>query len=127
MTRTGGRLMQTPEIEPLTMARGPQAEVVDLIHRPASACHREAMRWKVRKAHRPEGYDGGLDEPHLPADVGIGHAALAGLETSASATATRPIIARTRPVWTIADLASLALGAVTCRSTLSRRRARRPS
>ena len=91
-TSTGGRLMQTPEIEPLTIRPEEQARnVVDLIHRSVERYPaREAMRWKLRKADRPEGDDASrMDEPDVPAAVGLGHrASRSGYETSASRTAT---------------------------------------
>ena len=55
----GGRLMQTPQIEPLTVAPEDRAlNVVDLIHRSVERYPgREAMRWKLPKAQRAEGVD----------------------------------------------------------------------
>ncbi|MGZ8512403.1 MAG: AMP-dependent synthetase/ligase [Candidatus Limnocylindria bacterium] len=115
-----GRLMQTPAIEPLVVPPENQARnVVDLIQRSAHRnATREAMRWKLSKAKR------GADDASAEAawtsrsyremwewvtelslglrDLGVGD----GDRVC--------IIARTRPEWVIADLASLALGAVTC-------------
>jgi len=52
-----GRVMQTPEIEPLTVAPEDQARnVVDLIHRAVERYPtREAMRWKLPKSRRAGG------------------------------------------------------------------------
>ena len=52
-----GRVMQTPEIEPLTVAAEDRARnVVDLIHRAVERYPtREAMRWKLPKSKRAEG------------------------------------------------------------------------
>ncbi|MCA1587336.1 MAG: long-chain fatty acid--CoA ligase [Chloroflexi bacterium] len=117
---TGGRLMRTPAIEPLVVSPENQARnVVDLIQRSAQRNGaREAMRWKLPKAR------GGADDASGEAgwtsrtyremwdwvtelslglrDLGVGD----GDRVC--------IVARTRPEWVIADLASLALGAVTC-------------
>src|SRR3989337_1097762 len=112
------RVMQTPEIEPLTVAPEDRARnVVDLIHRSVERnAGREALRWKLPKSQRAEG----SSEATWPSrtyrelwdwvtglslglrDLGIGD----GDSVC--------ILARTRPEWTVADLASLALGAVTC-------------
>ena len=115
-----GRLMRTPQIEPLTVDPADRcrtwsrsshraAERMPTARRCAGSCRR-------RSAPRRGPTTRGLDEPHLSRDVGLGHEPVArAARTWASATVTRSaIIARTRPEWTIADLASLALGAVTC-------------
>jgi len=112
------RVMQTPEIEPLTVAPEDRANnVVDLIHRSVERnAGREALRWKLPKAQRAEGVDEsawtsrtyrqmwdwvtGLSLGLRDLGIGDGDAVA--------------IIARTRPEWTVSDLASLALGAVTC-------------
>jgi len=112
------RLMQTPEIEPLVVPVGESAlNIVDLIHRSAERnATREALRWKLPKAQRAEGADEAAWTSRTYRqmwdwvtslslglkDIGIGDGDAVC------------IIARTRPEWTISDLASLALGAVTC-------------
>jgi len=112
------RVMQTPEIEPLTVAPEDRARnMVDLIHRSVEKnASREAIRWKLPKSQRAEGsteaewtsrtyrqmWDWVTGLSLGLKDLGIGD----GDAVS--------IIARTRPEWTVADLASLALGAVTC-------------
>ncbi len=111
------RLMQTPSIEPLVVAPGEAAlNVVDLIRRSAERnAAREALRWKLTKAQRGGSEEGawtsrtyremwdwvtGLSLGLKDLGIGDGDSVC--------------IIARTRPEWTISDLASLALGAVTC-------------
>ena len=117
-TSTGGRLMQTPEIEPLTIRPEDQARnVVDLIHRSVERYPgREAMRWKLRKSERAEGDDESawtsrtyrqLWDWVTAVSLGLRDLGVADGDSVA-------IIARTRPEWTVSDLASLALGAVTC-------------
>jgi long-chain acyl-CoA synthetase len=113
-----GRIMQTPEIEPLTIAPEDRARnLVDLIHRSVERYpSREAMRWKLPKAMRAEG----SDEPAWTSrtyrevwdwvtGVSLGLKDLGVRDGDAVC-----ILARTRPEWTVSDLASLALGAVTC-------------
>ncbi len=114
----GGRLMQTPEIEPLTVAPGDQAHnVVDLIHRSVERnAAREALRWKLPKAQRA---DGATDDAWTSRTYREMWDWVTGLSLGLKDLGIRDgdsvcIIARTRPEWTIADLASLALGAVTC-------------
>ena len=113
-------VMRTPEIEPLKVAPEDRASsVVDLIHRSVERnADREAMRWKLPKARRTEGAE--------PAEaawtsrtyremwdwvtaVSLGLKDI-GIDDGDSVA----ILARTRPEWTIVDLACLALGAVTC-------------
>jgi long-chain acyl-CoA synthetase len=112
------RLMQTPEIEPLVVAPEDRAmNIVDLVHRSVERnAQREAMRWKLPKAQRAEG----SDEPAWTSRtyremwdwvtvLSLGLRDL-GIRDGDSVC----ILARTRPEWTISDLASLALGTVTC-------------
>ena len=118
MTTTTGRLMRTPEIEPLTVDPADRVpNVVALIARAADRnANREAMRWKVTKAQRAEeGASAGWTSRtyremwEWVTQLSLGLRDLGITDGDAVA-----IIARTRPEWTIADLASLALGAVTC-------------
>ena len=115
-----GRLMRTPAIEPLVVPPETRAaNLVDLIHRSVQRNgQREAMRWKLPKPKR------GADEAAAEAgwtsrtyremwawvtDLSL------GLRDLGVGDGDRVVIvARTRPEWVIADLASLALGAVTC-------------
>jgi long-chain acyl-CoA synthetase len=113
-----GRVMRTPEIEPLIVAPEDRARnVVDLIHRAVETYpSREAMRWKLPKSQRAEGateaawtsrtyremWDWVTGLSLGLRDLGIG---------DGDAVA---ILARTRPEWAISDIAALALGAVTC-------------
>jgi long-chain acyl-CoA synthetase len=112
------RLMQTPEIEPLVVAPEERAlNIVDLMHRSVERNgQREAMRWKLPKAQRAEG----TDEPAWTSRtyremwdwvsvLSLGLRDL-GIRDGDSVC----ILARTRPEWTISDIASLALGTVTC-------------
>ncbi len=113
-----GRLMQTPEIEPLVVAPADRARnVVDLIHRSVERnAAREALRWKLPKAQRAEG---SADDAWTSRTYREMWDWVTGLSLGLKDLGIRDgdsvcIIARTRPEWTIADLASLALGAVTC-------------
>jgi long-chain acyl-CoA synthetase len=121
-TEQTGRVMRTPEIEPLTVApvdRMPN--VAALIARSAELnADREAMRWKLPKQKRAEETADTDDAGRWASrtyremwdwvtNVSLGLKDL-GIRDGDSVC----IIARTRPEWTIADLASLALGAVTC-------------
>jgi long-chain acyl-CoA synthetase len=117
-TPSTGRLMRTPEIEPLTVAAEDRMpNIVALISRAAERhADREALRWKLTKAQRAE--EGGegkwtsrtyreMWDWVMSLSLGLRDLGLADGEAVC-------IIARTRPEWTVADLASLALGAVTC-------------
>jgi long-chain acyl-CoA synthetase len=117
-TPSASRVMRTPEIEPLTVAPDDRMpNVVALIARAAERnANREALRWKLPKAGRatedPEAgwtsrtyrqmWDWVTSLSLGLRDMGIGDGDAVC------------ILARTRPEWTVADLASLALGAVTC-------------
>jgi long-chain acyl-CoA synthetase len=118
MTTTTGRLMRTPEIEPLTVDPANRVpNVVALIARAAERNPgREAMRWKVTKAQRAEegSADGWASRTYREMWDWVTKLSL-GLKDLGIVDGDRvAIIARTRPEWTIADLASLALGGVTC-------------
>jgi long-chain acyl-CoA synthetase len=115
-----GRQMRTPEIEPLTVDPAERVpNVVALIARSAERnADREAMRWKLPKPKRAE--EGADDAGRWTSRtyremwdwvtrLSLGLRDLGIRDGDAVC-----IIARTRPEWTIADLASLALGAVTC-------------
>ena len=116
-TPSTGRLMQTPAIEPLTIPPEERAaNVVDLIHRSVERYPgREAIRWKLPKAQRAEGAEAAWTSRTYRelwdwvTRVSLGLRDLGIRDGDAVA-----IIARTRPEWTVGDLASLALGAVTC-------------
>jgi long-chain acyl-CoA synthetase len=112
------RVLQTPELEPLIVAPEDRASsVVDLIHRSVERnSGREAMRWKLPKSQRPEGATEAVWTSRTYREmwdwvtsVSLGLKDI-GIHDGDSVA----IIARTRPEWAIADLASLALGAVTC-------------
>ena len=117
-TPSTGRLMRTPEIEPLTVAAEDRMpNIVALIARAAERhADREALRWKLTKAQRAE--EGGegkwtsrtyreMWEWVTSLSLGLRDLGIADGDAVC-------IIARTRPEWAVADLASLALGAVTC-------------
>ena len=112
------RLMQTPAIEPLIVAPDDAARnVVDLVRRAADKhSTREAMRWKLTKAQRAEGSDEATWTSRTYREMwdwvtqlSLGLKDL-GIRDGDSVC----IIARTRAEWSISDLASLALGTVTC-------------
>ena len=117
-TTTTGRLMRTPEIEPLTVAPADRMpNVVALIARAADRnADREAMRWKVTKAQRADEGSSGAWTSRTYREMWDWVTKLSlGLRDLGIVDGDKvAIIARTRPEWTIADLASLALGAVTC-------------
>ncbi len=117
-TTTPTRVMRTPEVEPLIVAPEDQARnVVDLIHRSVERnAGREAMRWKVPKSQRAEGAEEATWTSRTYRELWDW---VTGLSLGLKDLGIRDgdtvcIIARTRPEWTVADLASLALGAVTC-------------
>jgi len=112
------RVLQTPELEPLVVAPEDRARsVVDLIQRSVERnAGREAMRWKLPKSQRPEGATEAVWTSRTYRDMWDWVTSLSlglkdiGIHDGDSVA----IIARTRPEWVIADLASMALGAVTC-------------
>ena len=112
------RLMQTPEIEPLVVPPGEAAlNIVDLVHRSVERnATREALRWKLPKTQRAEGADEAAWTSRTYRQMWDWVTALSlGLKDIGIGDGDAVcIIARTRPEWTISDLASLALGAVTC-------------
>ncbi|MCA1572276.1 MAG: long-chain fatty acid--CoA ligase [Chloroflexi bacterium] len=117
-TPSAGRLMRTPEIEALTVPAADRVpNVVALIARSAERnADREAMRWKLTKAQRADGGGEGTWTSRTYREMWDWVMSLSlglrdlGIGDGDSVC----IVARTRPEWTIADLASLALGAVTC-------------
>jgi long-chain acyl-CoA synthetase len=112
------RVLQTPELEPLVVAPEDRARsVVDLIQRSVERnAGREAMRWKLPKSQRPEGATEAVWTSRTYRETWDWVTSLSlglkdiGIHDGDSVA----IIARTRPEWVIADLASMALGAVTC-------------
>ena len=118
MTTTTARVMRTPEIEPLTVAEADRMpNVVALIARAAEQHgDREAMRWKLTKAQRAE--EGGeakwTSRTYREMWDWVTNVSLGLKDMGIGDGDAVCIIARTRPEWTVADLASLALGAVTC-------------
>ncbi|HJP70868.1 MAG TPA: long-chain fatty acid--CoA ligase [Candidatus Limnocylindria bacterium] len=112
------RVLQTPELEPLIVAPEDRASsVVELIQRSVERnASREAMRWKLPKSQRPEGASEAVWTSRTYREMWDWVTSLSlglkdiGIHDGDSVA----IIARTRPEWAVADLASLALGAVTC-------------
>ncbi|MGI8998569.1 MAG: AMP-dependent synthetase/ligase [Candidatus Limnocylindria bacterium] len=117
-TPSAGRLMRTPEIEPLTVdPAGRMPNVVALIARAVERnADREAMRWKLTKSQRAEeGGDGKwTSRTYREMWDWVTNLSLGLKDLGVGDGDSVCIVARTRPEWTIADLASLALGAVTC-------------
>jgi len=117
-TPAAGRVMQTPEIEPLVVAPADRARnMVDLIHRSVERnAGREAMRWKLPKAQRAEGSteDAWASRTYREMWDWVTGLSLGLKDLGIRDGDSVCILARTRPEWTVADLASLALGAVTC-------------
>lgn len=117
-TPSTGRLMRTPQIETLTIPPADRMpNVVALIGRAAERnADREAMRWKLGKAQRAEeGGDGKwTSRTYREMWDWVTNLSLGLKDLGIGDGDSVCIIARTRSEWTIADLASLALGAVTC-------------
>jgi long-chain acyl-CoA synthetase len=115
---TTSRPTRTPQIEPLEVAPEDRSRnLIDLIHRSVERnAQREAMRWKVAKAKRAETDDEGgwVSRSYREMWDWVTQLSLGLKDLGIRDGDTVCIVARTRPEWTIADLASLALGAVTC-------------
>jgi len=107
--------------EPLVVEGEPAANLVDLIHASCQA-HPDhvALRWKASRTHRHS-----EAEPHLAGDGWeqmtygelwdwIREVSLGLRELGVGDGDRVAILCRTRPAWLVADLASMALGAVTC-------------
>ncbi len=107
--------------EPLVVEGAPAANLVDLIHRSAVAhAGHVALRWKAARTHRhsdsEEHVDGDGWEQMTYGEMWdwIREVSL-GLKALGVADGDRVcILCRTRPAWLVADLAAMALGAVTC-------------
>jgi len=115
---TTSRPTRTPQIEPLEVAPEDRSRnLIDLIHRSVERnAQREAMRWKVAKAKRADTDDEGgwVSRSYREMWDWVTQLSLGLKDLGIRDGDTVCIVARTRPEWTIADLASLALGAVTC-------------
>ncbi len=113
---------QASTLEPLVVEGQRAANLVDLIHQSVERNpDRPALRWKLPKSKRQAGGQTETeDEAHWRTttyretwdwirDVSL------GLQTLGVTSGDRIcILSRTRPAWLVADLAGLALGAVTC-------------
>ncbi|MGH2488623.1 MAG: AMP-dependent synthetase/ligase, partial [Candidatus Limnocylindria bacterium] len=111
------------EVEPLLMPDDQKARnVLELVHRSVERLpEKEALRWKPPKARREEsakeasGPEGAwvsrtyaeLWDWVTPVSIGLQGLGIEDGDTVC-------IMSRTRPEWLVADLATLALGAVTC-------------
>lgn len=107
--------------EPLVVDGEPAGNLVELIHRSVLAHPGQvALRWKTPRPHRhsdsdgqPEG-DGWEEMSYRELWDWIREVSL-GLKALGVGDGDRVcILCRTRPAWLVADLASMALGAVTC-------------
>lgn len=118
LAQAAPRLMQTPEIEPLVTAPEDRARnLVDLIHRSVERNgSREAMRWKLPKSQRGDAAEGGAWTSRTYREMWdwVSTLSLGLRDLGITDGDSVCILARTRPEWTISDLASLAVGAVTC-------------
>jgi long-chain acyl-CoA synthetase len=114
----------TGQVAPLEALVVPQpaANLVDLIHRSAiENADRVALKWRLPRTKRQTGGDAESDEQaawhtntYREMWEWVRDASL-GLQTVGVRSGdTVAILCRTRPAWLVADLASLALGAVTC-------------
>ena len=113
---------QVAPFEPLAVEGEPAANLVDLIHRSTiENADRIALRWKLPRIRRKAGAEPDVEEQerwHSTTyretwewirDVSL------GLQAVGVGRGDRIcILCRTRPAWLIADLAGMALGAVTC-------------
>ena len=117
------RMMETP-IEPLVVDGERAANLLDLIHRSVEAnADRPALQWKLPRSRRHAGTDAeaeGDEEAQWRTttyretwewirDISLGFQTL-----GVTAGDRICIVSRTRPAWLVADLAGMALGAVTC-------------
>lgn len=114
----GTLMWRTPEVEPLVVPPEERSRsVVDLIHRSVERNGgREALRWKLPKAKRAEGSDEApwVSRTYREMWDWVTELSLGLRDLGIRDGDTVCIVARTRAEWVIADLASLALGAVTC-------------
>jgi len=106
------------QMEPLLVAPADRARnVVDLIHRSVERnARREALRWKPPKSKGSSATDDPVWVSRTYREMWdwVTELSLGLRDLGIRDGDTIAIVARTRPEWTIADLASLALGAVTC-------------
>jgi long-chain acyl-CoA synthetase len=113
--------LQVAPFEPLAIDGKPAVNLVDLVHRSVlNDPQRVALQWKPARSRRRSA-EGGAEEPiawrtttyremwDWIRDVSLGLQSL-GVAAGDSVA----ILCRTRPEWLVVDLASMALGAVTC-------------
>ena len=113
--------LQVAPFEPLVIEGEPAANLVDLVHRSVlTQPERVALQWKPPRSHRRSAEGDGEEAVAWRTssygetwdwirDVSLGLQALGVVAGD-----TVCIVCRTRPEWLVVDLASMALGAVTC-------------
>jgi long-chain acyl-CoA synthetase len=115
------RRAQAATLEPLVVEGERAANLVDLIHKSVERhADRPALRWKLPRSKRQGGEEESEEQAQWRTttyretwewirDVSL------GLQTLGITSGDRVcIVSRTRPAWLVADLATLALGAVSC-------------
>ncbi len=112
---------QVAPVEPLLIEGEPVANVLELVHRTVQRQpDHEALRWKLPKSRRMTGGEAETDAVSWTSttyrttwewirDTSLGMQQLGILSGDRVC-----IISRTRPHWLVADLATMALGAVSC-------------
>jgi long-chain acyl-CoA synthetase len=116
------RQAQVAAVEPLMVEGERAANLLDLIHRSVERNpDRPALRWKLPRSRRHAGGEGETEEQAKWREMTYREAwdwirdVSLGLQTLGVASGDRVcIVSRTRPAWLVADLAGMALGAVTC-------------
>jgi len=116
------RVAQVASVEPLVVEGERAANLLDLIHRSVEGnADRPALRWKLPRSRRHTGAEAEAEEEaqwrttsyretwEWIRDISLGFQTL-----GVTAGDRICIVSRTRPAWLVADLAGMALGAVTC-------------
>ncbi|MDP9272850.1 MAG: long-chain fatty acid--CoA ligase [Chloroflexota bacterium] len=117
-----GRGPQVAPFEPLAVQGERAANLVDLIYRSSvQNADRIALQWKLPRSRRSTGGEPEAEEQAQWHSTTYGETwdwirdVSLGLQTLGVGSGDRIcILCRTRPAWLISDLASMALGAVTC-------------
>ncbi|HYM52612.1 MAG TPA: long-chain fatty acid--CoA ligase [Candidatus Dormibacteraeota bacterium] len=116
------RQAQVASVEALVVDGERAANLLDLIHRSVDRnADRPALRWKLPRSRRHTGGEAETDEQATWREMTYREAwdwirgVSLGLQTLGVKSGDRIcIVSRTRPAWLVADLAGMALGAVTC-------------